>query len=320
MASHSTNFVQVSSEVLIFSVVFKSFAMIIGVLGNVTVIIHIILLSKKKTNSTYLIGNLAFADLFVCLSFYPQWIIEFIKTILNIESDQELFCKLSRSTIWSLLFASVATLLAITIDRYLFIVKPLKYPMIVTRRRVVTTISGIWLSTCAVAVVLKYQFSLKSNQRSLCNILSLEAYYIKYTFIGYIPIILILIFNLHILHVAREQRKRILAEITTAGVDNSNLPSKKVGIGRLFHAHKAVKTFLIVFVVLTFCMIIPSVVGVTLHRACHQSCCQTWYVVVHYEFYIWNQFDRECLHLRNETYQAQTVFSESPFLAKHSKT
>ena len=144
MENTSTILDPMSSKILLpFLVVLKFIAMIIGVLGNITVIIYIILLREKRTATSYLVGNLALADLLVCLTFYPIWIIEFIQTILNIDSDQDLFCKLSRSTIWSLLFASVATLLAITVDRFLYIVKPLKYPLIVTKRRVFLAISAI---------------------------------------------------------------------------------------------------------------------------------------------------------------------------------
>ncbi len=82
--------------------------MIIGVWGNITVIIYTILMSKEKTATSYLVGNLALADLLVCLTFYPIWISEFIQTILNIDSDQNVFCKLSRSSILALLFASVS--------------------------------------------------------------------------------------------------------------------------------------------------------------------------------------------------------------------
>jgi hypothetical protein len=157
----------VPSQILLPSIVFKFIAMIIGVLGNITVIIYTIFLSKEKTATSYLVGNLALADLLVCLTFYPIWIIEFTQTILNIDSDQDLFCKLSRSTIWSLLFASMATLLAITVDRYLYIVKPLKYPLIVTKRRVFLAISGIWLtaSACCLYVVnvsFRYQLGLRN--------------------------------------------------------------------------------------------------------------------------------------------------------------
>ena len=56
--------------------------------------------------------------------------------MLNIKNDQDLFCKFSRATPWAFIFVSVATLLAITVDRYGYIVKPLRYPQIVTHRRV----------------------------------------------------------------------------------------------------------------------------------------------------------------------------------------
>ena len=128
MANNTTVSIPIPNNVLLCSVVFKFIAMIVGVLGNVTVIIHTIFSNKEKTATSYLVGNLALADLLMCLTFYPIWIIEFIQTMLNIDSDQDLFCKFSRATVWAFLFASIATLLAITVDRYLYIVKPLRYP------------------------------------------------------------------------------------------------------------------------------------------------------------------------------------------------
>ena len=114
--TNSTIPVSVASIVLTFSIAFNFIAMIIGVLGNVTVIIYTIFLRKEKTATSYLIANLSLADLLVCLTLYPICIIELIQTISNIESDQDSFCKLSHSTIWSLVFASVATILAITVE------------------------------------------------------------------------------------------------------------------------------------------------------------------------------------------------------------
>jgi predicted membrane-bound spermidine synthase len=61
----------VATYILLPSVVFKFTAMIIGVVGNTTVIIYNIFLSKEKKMTSYLVGNLALADLLVCLTFYP---------------------------------------------------------------------------------------------------------------------------------------------------------------------------------------------------------------------------------------------------------
>ena len=125
----SNKFIMVSNQVLLCSIVFKFVAMFIGVCGNIAVIILTRtskFWSKEKTNTSYLVGNLALADLLMCLTLYPTWIVEFILTIYGIESDQALFCKFNRSFAFSLLFSSVASLLAITVDRYIYIVKPLK--------------------------------------------------------------------------------------------------------------------------------------------------------------------------------------------------
>ena len=135
MAKNCTGSVWISNEYLPCSVVLKSIALIIGIFGNVTVIIHCFFSSKEKTATSYLTGHLAIADLLVCLAIYPLWIMVILQIIFGIDNDQELFGKLGFSTIYALTFASVASLLAITVDRYLYFVKPMEYPMIVTCRR-----------------------------------------------------------------------------------------------------------------------------------------------------------------------------------------
>ena len=263
--------------------------MIIGVLGNVTVIIHTIFTSKEKTATSYLVGNLALADLLVCLTFYPIWIFEFMQTILNIETDQNLFCKLSRSSIHALLFASVATLLAITVDRHLYIVKPLKYRQIVRKRRVFAAISCIWLITCCIFIVLLLYF----YQRRGVNVLRTYCYlndgiyYFIQTFTVYFPLTLILFLNVCILIVAEKQRKRILAETSVVFAANDISTNKTRALSQLYHSFKAVRTFLIVVAVLIFCVLTPTIVGLVLYEisSCSESCKQLWFVVFNFEFY-----------------------------------
>ena len=251
------------------------------------VIIYTIFLSKEKTATSYLVGNLALADLLVCLTFYPIWIIEFILTILNIDSDQDLFCKLSRSTIWSLLFASMATLLAITVDRYLYIVKPLKYPLIVTKRRVFLAISGIWLTTSCLLIVFLVSYRYDFRLRSFCDNKINELYHpFIHSFVTYLPLTLIIIINIRILIVAKKQRKRILAEIALPVTISNGQPANKMSaILGFFHALKDVKTFSIVVAVLVFCVLTPNVVGSVLYYCSNDSFRQVWYVVFHYELY-----------------------------------
>ena len=280
MVNNTTVSIAIPSNILLCSLVFKFIAMIIGVLGNVTVVIYTIFSNKEKTATSYLVGNLAFADLLVCLTFYPIWIIEFIQTMLNIDSDQDLFCKFSRSTVWAFTFASIATLLAITVDRYLYIVKPLRYPQIVTHRRVFLAVSGIWITACCLFIV--WCIHVKSYGiafRSFCDIL-VSIHYFTDAFAGHLPLFLIFFLNFHILIVARKQRKRILAETTIASADNSTEKSaNRMSFAlRFFVALKSAKTFAIVVAVLTICVLIPTVVGRILDHFCNVPCQQFWYV------------------------------------------
>ena len=273
MANNSSHFSTVQIEILISSVVFKFIAMIIGVLGNITVIICTIFTSKEKTATSYLVGNLALADLLMCLTFYPIWIIELLQTILNIDSNQELFCKLSHSIAKALLFASVTTLLAITVDRFFYIVKPLKYPLLVTKRRVFVAIACIWLTVCCVFIFLVVRIRIfPKSLRSLCFLEETPIF----IFIVYFPLTLVIFLNVWILIVAEKQQKRILATTTTNMGD----------VNGFFHAFKAVKTFSIVVAVLFLCTVIPTVVGFVLKgRFPCKYFCMLWFVIFHFEFY-----------------------------------
>ena len=255
--------------------------MIIGVLGNITVIIYTIVTSKQKTATSYLVGNLALADLLVCLTFYPIWIIEFTQTILNIDSDQDLFCKLTRPTSWALLFASVATLFAITVDRYLYIAKPLKYPLLVTKRRVFRGIASIWLTSCCIFTLYCIHYMKQDTKlRSLCFVPKYLARSLQ-IWGEIIPISFIFILNFRILSIAQTQRKCILAETLP---DGDKLPSRLVFTRRLLQTLKIVKTFFTVLMVLTLCCFVPTVAGNVL-QICSGPCRQIWYLVFQYELY-----------------------------------
>jgi hypothetical protein len=181
----------------------------------------------------------------------------------------------------------VATLLANTVDRFLYIVKPLKYPLIVTKRRVFLAISAIWLTGCCLLIALfpYWRKPVNFRLRSFCHI-SYYIYNLIDIFVGYLPLTLILIFNFWILIVAEKQRKRILAETAVAATTSNGQPANKMSaLHRFFQARKAAKTFSIVVAVLTLCVLAPTVVGQVLYYSCSPSCKQIWFVVFHYEFY-----------------------------------
>ena len=283
----------VSKAVLLCAIVFKFVAMFIGVCGNIAVIILTRtskFWSKEKTETSYLVGNLALADLFMCLTLYPSWIVELVLDILDIESDQLLFCRFSSSLAYSLLFASVASLLAITVDRYIYIVKPLKYPLIVTRRRILAVIPAIWLTACCIFALWYVHVEIHGTAlRSFC-FLSDSIHYSLKTFQTYIPVSVIIILNWRILLVSRKQRRKILAQTLPAPDNNMNddLLNEKTRmklVVRFFVGLKTAKTFSIVVAVLIFCLFTPTLIREMLKQVCSPACSRYFVVIFRYEFY-----------------------------------
>ena len=288
MANNTTSVHTVSNILLWCSVVFKFIAMIIGVLGNVTVIIYIFFSRKEKTATSYLIGHLAIADLLVCLAIYSTWIIEFLQTIIGIEGNHALFCKLGRPIMFALTFASVATVLAITVDRYLYFLKPMRYPTIVTCRRVFLTVLGIWFTVCCYFTVLHVEFSSEYGAKLSSCVTSLVVDYFMQSFLSYIPLVLISYLNFQIYCLARKQRKRILAErkMVTVNYNSKGESAKKTSAAVQFLvALKEAKTFAIVVAVLTFCILTPTVVGSVMIRYGSVKNQMVWFIFFNYDIY-----------------------------------
>ena len=203
--------------------------------------------------------------------------------MLNIDNDQDFFCKVNRATTWAFMSASTATLLAITVDRYLHIVKPLRYPQIVTHGRLFLAVSGIWITACCIFIVQYiHRRSYGIWLRSVCYLPNSTVFLID-TFTGYLSLILIIFLNFHLLSVARRQRKRIFPETTITSADQST--NRMSFALRFFVVLKEAKTFSVVVAVLTICILTPTVVGLILLEFCTDSCIQTWYVVFHFELY-----------------------------------
>ena len=283
----------VSNHIILFFILFKFVAMFIGVCGNISVIIltrTAKFWSKEKTETSYLVGNLALADLLMCLTLYPAWIVELSLTILDIDSDQVLFCKFNRSLTFSLLFASVASLLAITFDRYIYIVKPLKYPLIVTRRRVFAVISAIWLTACLIfALWYVHVKTSGTGLRSVCFVLD-SIFYSLVTFSTYIPLFVIIILNLLIVLVSRKQRLKISPEATSPASNNTNVDHQQRKNRmrfalRFFIGLKAAKTFSIVLAVLLLGVLTPTLISTMLQHFGNKAIIRGWLAVFHYEFY-----------------------------------
>ena len=181
----------------------------LGLLGNIAVIFYNIFLNRDKTPSSCLIINLAFADLLVCLTFYPVKIFNFFE---DEKHEKELLCPLRLTTLYVSLFLSVMILLSITVDKYLYIAKPLKYPLIVTTRRIFILLGCIWLAAM-VQLPLVFLKGIKKNVQHKFKKCHYQLTVIWLNFIvQLVPTCIITILNYKMFKIVKHQRLRIASD------------------------------------------------------------------------------------------------------------
>lgn len=116
--------------------------------GNVLVCLAVATSRRLHQISSCFILSLAVTDLLLGLLVMP------LSAMLELRNGRwplgGVFCNIYMSLDVMLCSASILTLLAISVDRYLAITSPLCYPRRVTPRRVAITLTAIW--TCSLAV------------------------------------------------------------------------------------------------------------------------------------------------------------------------
>ena len=253
----------------------------VGVLGNIAVIIYNIFLNHDKTPSSWLVTHLAFADLLVCLIIYPKKIVWFFDAVERV--DRLVFCKVKQTTFYVSLFLSIMILLCITIDKYLYIAKPLKYPLIVRTRRTRILLSCIWLAALAQLIYIYMHTRQKcipekcclpttrlhttgSNttkpeyEREIC-VLPRPVVWLQ-VILQLTAICVMAILNYKMFRIVKDQRQRMASEFVLQPQQSKQVQSKQVQseqnmtwLRHLAKELKAMKTFAIIVGVLTFCFV-----------------------------------------------------------------
>ena len=102
-------------------VLFNCVCIIVGVTGNVGVIVYNIFMNHSKTPTTYFVVNLEISDTIVCLTFFPLSLVKNISILGNIKNNLKLICEFSMVSSCASIALSIANLLAITGDRYSYV-------------------------------------------------------------------------------------------------------------------------------------------------------------------------------------------------------
>lgn len=116
---------------------------ILIIAGNLLVIIAVALNRRLQNVTSAFITSLAFGDLLIGILVLPLIV---ISNILGPRKRDGLqYCHVTVSFAVMLMFNSVANLGAVSLDRYLAIVVPLRYKAIMTRRLVTAIIASLWV-------------------------------------------------------------------------------------------------------------------------------------------------------------------------------
>ena len=237
----------------------------LGVVGNSAVIIYNIFLNRDKTPSSWLVTHLAFADLLVCLA------ISLAKSLIfhneqGMKKDID-DCLAFHFVFFASTFLSIMILLTITIDKYLYIAKPLRYPMIVTKRRIFILVSCIWVAALVQpAIIYIINYIREGNWEEECHIRVRVITYLQIVY-TLVPIGITAILNYKMFKIVKEQRERIALEVVlqqSPHEQSEQVQSERnqTRLRRLAIELKVVKTFAIIVGFLIFCFVPYITIGV----------------------------------------------------------
>lgn len=114
-------------------------------IGNLLVILSVALNRRLQTVTGAFITSLATGDLMIALLVVPMIIVSNTKGPEMSEDGGIKACHFTISLAISLLFNSIANLGAISLDRYIAVMVPLRYKALLTKRRTATIIGFVWL-------------------------------------------------------------------------------------------------------------------------------------------------------------------------------
>ncbi|CAF1044445.1 unnamed protein product [Rotaria sordida] len=186
--------------------------------GNTLVLLALYLDKRLHTPSFYLIANMAVADLLLGLSVLP------FSSVLELLNDRWIFGQ-GFCSAWLALdvlccTASIIALMAVSIDRYIGVTRPLNYSSIMTTRRTIYLVNIVWAVSILTSVV--PLFGLTDREKQLnnlnlgqqhfetCKVNKNTFYTIFSSMISfYIPVIILLILYSRVYQEAKKQGEKL---------------------------------------------------------------------------------------------------------------
>lgn len=191
-----------SSSLPLFYIVLAPLIAFIAVVGNLTVIILIFKRRRLHVMTNYFVVSLAAADFLVGL-FLPTFLIA-----CAFWSG----CEITTYNMFFNLFtlASIANLFVMTVDRYLFIVHPLRYQTSAASCRLLAAMSASWIIPTLLSFSpLFWKFS--SSEKVKNTAIKVHAF-IVITAFELVPTVVMPAMYAHIFHTARKHARQVAAQ------------------------------------------------------------------------------------------------------------
>ncbi|XP_046849171.1 histamine H2 receptor-like [Xenia sp. Carnegie-2017] len=240
---------QIPLSFVIFLITVDSLFIIIGVTGNVLVILYNVRWNKDKNTTSYFVINLALSDLVVCGITFPMAI---AKNTLVLMGKTDILCELFISILYASLSLSVVNLMMLTIDRYICIALPLKYPQIVTQRKVSIALVSVWI-TGFLNFLMIFFTSKPSDMPFICEMNKITAS-VGTFFFFFVPLGVTIVFNAKIVQIARSQGRKIAAQASLSQTNNSTAADDLNSRRNFSRQMKLFKTIRVVFGCFLFCV------------------------------------------------------------------
>ncbi|NXT63084.1 ADA1B protein, partial [Chaetops frenatus] len=200
-----------TSRAIVVGLILGAF-ILFAIIGNILVILSVACNRHLRIPTNYFIVNLAIADLLLSFTVLP-----FSATleVLGYWVLGRIFCDIWAAVDVLCCTASILSLCAISIDRYIGVRFSLQYPALVTRRRAICALLAVWLLSMVISIgpLLGWKEPAPQDDRE-CRITE-EPFYALFSSLGsfYIPLIVILVMYCRVYIVAKRTTRNLEAGV-----------------------------------------------------------------------------------------------------------
>ncbi|XP_074504549.1 alpha-1A adrenergic receptor-like [Sebastes fasciatus] len=195
---------------------------VFAIAGNILVILSVMCNRHLRTPTNYFIINLAIADLLLGTTVLP---VSATLEILDYWVFGRIFCDIWAAVDVLCCTASIMSLCVISIDRYIGVSYPLQYPGIVTEKRALLAMLGVWALSVVISIGPLFGWKQPpSPDDTVCPITE-EPFYALFSSLGsfYIPLIVILVMYCRVYIVAKRTTKNLEAGVMRERMNSGEL-------------------------------------------------------------------------------------------------